>query len=979
MFVSLEKFFSDYRIKNGQAPNETVLNRGLMRLKREIRELQSIIDIISNQDIEEYSPGRIYEEDEYVMYSGSYYRSRCDHNYANKITNQNFWELVTLPSIKDGTTKTHWQKFESVPDQITFRTEFNMSERPMLFIDGILQDPSMYTFNSRSVTLVEPIKSGRRVVVLYGYNFDSSLYLPYREFVASVNQDIFETPFQLVEPHVFVNGVLKRSDSYVFGRNYVQFPQGLKEGDVVVVANGNKVGMDWYNRTEIDNLLGSYYKKSETYNRDIMDVMLSSKADLPYVDNTFRKISDSYSIVEVNNILGGYVQYDEYTNGMNGKADWGTTLSDYRIEDAYTKEQVKYEIDNSWENQFSGGRLRVELDGKADKSSTLDGYGITDAYNRDEIDLRLDQYVLKSDYEPDDIVNLISGNKNLSAGSLNGYDYTQFMRTDAKTSNIGGIDVRTEVDEEHHLELGKEPVEVKYELDNQQFNVEYSKDGNHHYINIEGEFKGDFDFNILDVGICNPDDFNWTVYVQPTVSGFREDYIPREYGNGYTFTKNIRESKAWENTFYHFGYVEIIGSVQRSFVVHLKSFFRNGSLEMIPSLAHYKLVGVRKQQSVFLRFNQGSASIDKVYDVTSTEEAYQMTRYSNTRPLAENVLEDSYRSTEQPQYRIVGYCSRYTFLSGNNIQVIFTGLPKDTPFDVSFDKDVTIIHQDELSDGTGTAKIIFNTNIEGDIIVSCSSKNCRTGYVKLNIVDSVDDDIDTTMVFGETPWNHAVFTNGNTKYPLQSEKPFIIDVDHRLIDAYEDSEVSFEVRTDAPNIRCSGLDCKINTKEPKGDMNCFEVVIPVGSLSEDVTANLVVTAYDDEYPMRNYSITQVINMQTIKIVLPDLISVPLGQSVVVPMSCNVPASEITVSVGEIIANIVINETCTEATVNGLILGNSYVEIRCHNTVVRSDVVVYDPAETENPDVPEPEVTPEEPGVQEPENPEQTEDSETEEP
>ena len=35
MFVTLQDFFENYRIKNGQFPNETVMNRGTMRLKRE--------------------------------------------------------------------------------------------------------------------------------------------------------------------------------------------------------------------------------------------------------------------------------------------------------------------------------------------------------------------------------------------------------------------------------------------------------------------------------------------------------------------------------------------------------------------------------------------------------------------------------------------------------------------------------------------------------------------------------------------------------------------------------------------------------------------------------------------------------------------------------------------------------------------------------------------------------------------------------
>ena len=54
MITSFDEFFSDYRIKNNQAPNETVLNTGLLRLKRELRELKSVLDIVVGNAIEDY-------------------------------------------------------------------------------------------------------------------------------------------------------------------------------------------------------------------------------------------------------------------------------------------------------------------------------------------------------------------------------------------------------------------------------------------------------------------------------------------------------------------------------------------------------------------------------------------------------------------------------------------------------------------------------------------------------------------------------------------------------------------------------------------------------------------------------------------------------------------------------------------------------------------------------------------------------------
>ena len=62
MQTTLNNFYSEYGIRNGQAPNETVLNRGLLRLKREIREIYSILQIIQGKPIEEWNPDKIFEQ-----------------------------------------------------------------------------------------------------------------------------------------------------------------------------------------------------------------------------------------------------------------------------------------------------------------------------------------------------------------------------------------------------------------------------------------------------------------------------------------------------------------------------------------------------------------------------------------------------------------------------------------------------------------------------------------------------------------------------------------------------------------------------------------------------------------------------------------------------------------------------------------------------------------------------------------------------
>jgi hypothetical protein len=80
MFVSLQEFFDNYRIKNGKQPNETVLNKGLMRLKREVRELESVFNIILGNELPAWSNTIYYETDEYVQHGGAFYKSLVSQN-----------------------------------------------------------------------------------------------------------------------------------------------------------------------------------------------------------------------------------------------------------------------------------------------------------------------------------------------------------------------------------------------------------------------------------------------------------------------------------------------------------------------------------------------------------------------------------------------------------------------------------------------------------------------------------------------------------------------------------------------------------------------------------------------------------------------------------------------------------------------------------------------------------------------------------
>ena len=126
MFSTLEEFFRDYRVKNGQVPCEVVFNRGPMRLKREIRELKSIQDIIIGNDIPVWNPTTRYEVDEYVYYSGKIYRSKADSNFNYRpAENQNFWEKISIVSLKELLQRI--QNLETHASNITYYAGSNMN------------------------------------------------------------------------------------------------------------------------------------------------------------------------------------------------------------------------------------------------------------------------------------------------------------------------------------------------------------------------------------------------------------------------------------------------------------------------------------------------------------------------------------------------------------------------------------------------------------------------------------------------------------------------------------------------------------------------------------------------------------------------------------------------------------------------------------------------------------------------------------
>lgn len=94
MITDLEDFYENYTIKNNEIPNEVTLNRGIMRLKREIRELKSLVDILYNKPLETWSSSKYYEIDEYVSYNNHNYKSKINGNHGLEPGVSSDWELV---------------------------------------------------------------------------------------------------------------------------------------------------------------------------------------------------------------------------------------------------------------------------------------------------------------------------------------------------------------------------------------------------------------------------------------------------------------------------------------------------------------------------------------------------------------------------------------------------------------------------------------------------------------------------------------------------------------------------------------------------------------------------------------------------------------------------------------------------------------------------------------------------------------------
>ena len=719
MFVTFEDFFNNYRIKNEMAPNETTLNVGLLRLKRELRELKSLFDIIINNPIETWNQNKIYETDEYVSYNDNIYKSKVDTNIGvNPQNSEDFWELVSLPTIKlNPDTTFHYQKYTAIQDQRIFILDYDIVGNPCVFVDGLLIDRDLYTYTDKQITFNNPLNAGQQVVIIHGIAYEPGIILPTEEMTATEGQFDFNTDFDLISPNVFVNGILISEKDFTYGKNYISLENPTKEGDIVVIANGASVGMkDFYTKEEITNILNDYYTKDLIYTKDEVQSELDKLEDSIYQDSNIVKLDIVYTKEQVDNLL-------------EPKAN---------IE--YVDEQLEY---------------------KADKANTLDGYGITNAYVKHEVDALLLDKLDKTDFNGANIIQLIGGVQDdvpINASSVGGltssmiYDKTHYQDVSngigiSSNDNLGYIEISfggDGLEKLPYLSVSKNEGQFN-ESSGRIYNALNSKDL---ILNIEGEFKGTFFVNLYNLGIISPDEYNWNVIVQPTTIPrlLKHDFIPNGYGSGYEFKGFYENTEIQASHFY--GFVE-------NNILKCYAYAEISNTSMRAWSAHYKLIGTHKSLSTNIYYNQGDNNIDFIRypfvektefnDIVAsiTDEMKQTPAikdilndneltFTNT-VMTENMSSDIYQSTKKNIFTPRIICNvKQINNNGEAIVYITDGLPNS-------DLNAVIEGDGELT------TITYNFDDYGDATLVVTGKSPFTNTIKVTVMGSMIQPCEITI------------------------------------------------------------------------------------------------------------------------------------------------------------------------------------------------------------------------------------------
>ena len=583
MQTTLNNFYSEYGIRNGQAPNETVLNRGLLRLKREIREIYSILQIIQGKPIEEWNPDKIFELDEYVQYKGAIYKSILDTNYSMYPDgSEGAWEAVSFDTLKHSNVAFEHNYITATEGQRKFNVTFRIDALPMVFVNGILISPDNYTWDSKSVTLKSAVALGRVVTVVTGIAYESERICARRQMIASAEQYTFTVPFDLVTPSVFVNGVLISEDEYTYTKTSVTLNVPAHLGDVIVICNGALSGVETYTQAEVEELLKQYALKNTVYTKTEVDNALKTTKQQILADNSLAKTKDTDS---------------------------------------------KTQLQDSLNNFYTAPTVDKKLEAKANKAESLSGYGIKNAYTKSEIETKLNTKLNKSDFNRSAVMNLIQNNTEdgtgLNADTLQGLTAPQFMRTDAKTTNAGGIVVynsQTETTASAEIcPTGTDPnTYISRSLGNgfrKTSKVVNTGTSNGMFFICEGDFYGTYWKNLHQFGCVNPEDYQWTVTVGLCGTGREFDFVPKGYGIGSLFKAFSIGSSDTKNGAYAYGFVD-------NNVLKTYAYVKTSVSNFVKTYGHFQLLGIRKE---FCTYVNGTQFVD---DGDTTP----LTKYHFSRP-----------------------------------------------------------------------------------------------------------------------------------------------------------------------------------------------------------------------------------------------------------------------------------------------------------------------------------------------------------
>ena len=184
--------------------------------------------------------------------------------------------------------------------------------------------------------------------------------------------------------------------------------------------------------TDISNAVAPLAIKTE------VEGALALKADKSAHEELVQTVSDNKEAVDEALLLKASITY--VNEELAKKADKATSLADYGITDAYTKEEVNAELLLK-ASQQDHNALVDTVNGKADKAGTLAGYGITDAYTSQQVD---------------DLIAQLSGDNSESAASVLAQLNTYKNENDARVGNVENrVKALEEADDDNIIEIVK--------------------------------------------------------------------------------------------------------------------------------------------------------------------------------------------------------------------------------------------------------------------------------------------------------------------------------------------------------------------------------------------------------------------------------------------------------------------------------------------------------------------------------------------